>query len=64
MLKEHKDSIRVLSQEYARLLKENERLKNVIKGDLISNPKFAAKLFFLIRGWQCADLIIGLARNR
>ncbi len=32
LLKEHRDSIQMLSLEYARLLKQNEKLKNVIKG--------------------------------
>ena len=31
MLKEHKDSIRILSMEYARLLKQNQKLKEVMK---------------------------------
>eukprot|EP00095_Tigriopus_kingsejongensis_P007667 maker-scaffold156_size297567-snap-gene-0.22 protein:Tk07667 transcript:maker-scaffold156_size297567-snap-gene-0.22-mRNA-1 annotation:"GL10978" len=34
LLKEHKDSIRKLSMEYAKLLKQNEKLKSVIKGAL------------------------------
>ncbi len=31
MLKEHKDSIQILSMEYARLTKQNQRLKEIIK---------------------------------
>ena len=33
MLKEHKDSIRALSLEYARLVRENQELRAIIKGN-------------------------------
>lgn len=34
LFKEHKDSMRKLSMEYARLAKENEELKDIIKGEV------------------------------
>ena len=34
MLKEHKDSIRALSLEYARLSRENQELRAIIKGNV------------------------------
>ena len=33
LLKEHKDSIRALSLEYARLVRENQELRAIIKGN-------------------------------
>ncbi len=33
LLKEHKDSIRILSLEYARLMKQNQNLKELIESE-------------------------------
>lgn len=43
LLKEHKDSIRILSMEYARLLKQNQKLKELIHSKDVFSPNMHTK---------------------